>query len=806
MNVLKKILLLTLTLLTTTNIFATDTAPKKKNITGTVIDKRDGKPVEFATVAIYTVADHSLINGGITDEKGVFAINNIAQGNYQIEIAYIGYTTTIQTITVDATDLNLGKINLAVDEKMLATVDVVADKSAVDYRIDKKVVNVSQQLNALSGMAVDVLENVPSIKVDIDGNVSMRGSSSFTVLIDGRPTPLDANDVLRTIPASSIENIEIITNPSAKYEPDGATGILNIITKKNALVGLSGVLNVSAGIPKWFGSNFTLDYRSGKWHVFGGAHVRAHENESQFDRERWVGIDTINYTISTGKSIRSGKGYGFNGGFDYQIGEKTNLGVNFRLGFHDNDNASEMAYKRYFSYGTDTNFYDSYSNSSHGGNYRSIGMFLHKDFEEDEHELDIQVNYNGRDNSDESENYQYKTDGSIDYGQVTEQSGPGGGLRFQIDYTRPLGGPSKLSAGAQGRFQPSTDEYSVSRYDTASKELIHQDKYSYKTDYLRQIYSIYAMFSSEWGNFGYQGGLRGEYTYQDLKLSGENGSFHLAKPALFPTLHVSYQLPADQQVMLSYTRRINRARPFQMQPYVIWTDAYSVRQGNPDISPEAVNSIDFGYQKKFGSNFVALDVYYRITQDKIENVQRFYEGHSDVIMHTIANVGTDYATGAELTLNYEPIKWYQLNLSGDLYDYRKEGKYNGEDFSQRSFNWNVRMNNIVKIGNYTRMQIDLNYRSKSVTTQGYEKAFFTVNAGVKCEMFDRKLSTTLQARNVFGTIKREGVSEGTGFYNRNKFKPQWPNISLMVSYRLNNYKDRSNGGGDENGSDMGGYE
>lgn len=771
-----------------------------KTVKGIVVDGKSGEPIEFATVALYKAADHALFSGGITDIKGAFTIKNVPAGSYTFEIAYVGYASIAQPVEVADDDVNIGRIKLQPDVKQLATVDVVYDRAAVDYRIDKRVVNVGQQLNALSGTAIDVLENVPSIKVDIDGNVSLRGSSSFTVLIDGRPTPLDATDALRQIPASSIENIEIITNPSAKYEPDGASGVLNIITKKNSLNGFSGIFNAVAGIPTRLSGDFLLDYRSGKWHVFGGANGRINESRNKSERTRWVDSDSLrNWTISDGKSHRRNNGWGLNGGADYEIFENAVLGFNFRYGRHTNDNDNRMDYLTYSDINgisqNDSSTYVSNGNSGSGGGFHSIGLYYSQQFDGNtEHSLDIQFNMNGRDNDSDSENSMEDTEGNITYGQKNVQSGPGNGYRFKIDYARPLGGPSKLSIGAQGRLMPSDDKYEVEMYNTESKSYERKDDYSYETKYLRQTYSLYAMFASEWGNFGYQGGLRGEYTYQNLELSGDNGTYHFSDLALFPTAHMSYELPADQQVMLSYTRRINRARPWQLQPYVTWQDAYNVRRGNPELEPEYVNSIDFGYQKKFGDNFVAVDAYYRLTQNKIERIQTIYPGYSDVIMNTTRNVGEDYAMGAEITLNYSPLKWYQLNLMGDIYNYRKEGVYDGVDFSQHSFNWNMRMNNVFKMGNNTRMQFDLNYRSRSVTSQGYEKAFFAASFAVKQELLDRKLTVTMQARNIFKTIKRERVTEGPGFYTANTFRPQWPNLSIMISYKMNNYSTRDEDG------------
>ncbi len=801
----KSVCLLVLMLSAFTSVQGEVVLARGLNVVGKVVDEKSAEPIEFATIALYNVSDNSLSGGGITSESGEFSIKNVGVGKYRLEVAFIGYVSTSVEITVSNADVNVGKIKLKQDVKQIATVDVVADRASVDYKIDKKVVNVGQQLNALSGTAVDVLENVPSMKVDIDGNVSMRGSSSFTVLIDGRPTPLDASDALRQIPASSIENIEIITNPSAKYEPDGASGVLNIITKKNSLNGFSGIFNVNAGIPKRMGGDFILDYRTRGWHFFAGANGRINENESESDRTRWVETNGVrSYTLASGKSHRKNNGWGLNGGADYQLTENVVFGFNFRYGNHTNANDNSMDYLLYDLGGTDTTTYVSNGNSSNGGHFKSLSVFYSQVFGNKEHTLDIQLNLNGRDNDQESENNMVDTNGDIYYGQKNNQSGPGNGYRFKIDYVRPLSEFSKLSLGGQGRLSPSDDKYEVNSFDTSVMTYVRQDAYSYETKYLRQTYSLYAMFASSIGKFGYQCGVRGEYTYQNLELSGGNGTYKYSEPAFFPTFHMSYELPASQQMMLSYTRRINRARPWQLQPYVTWQDAYNVRRGNPDLEPEYVNSIDFGYQKKFADNFVAVDAYYRITQNKIERIQTIYEGYDDVIMNSTRNVGSDYAAGAELTLNYSPIKWYQLNLMGDVYDYRKEGVYDGVDFSQHSFNWNARMNNVVKIGNNTRVQIDFNYRSKSVTTQGYEKAFLTANVALKQELFNRNLTATFQARNVLNTIKRENVTEGPSFYTNNTFKPQWPQLSIVLSYKMNNYivREEEEGGNNNDGYGM----
>jgi len=299
----------------------TANSDKRGDIIGTIIDGNDNKPIEYATIAIFTQED-KLITGGISDNKGFFRLKNNPVGDYYLTVTFMGYKTSkISNIKIlaDTREIDLGNILLDPNVKELEGVNVVADQSAVQYKIDKKVVNVSQQLTAQSGTAVDVLENVPSVKVDIDGNVSLRGSSSFTVLIDGRPTVLDPSDALAQIPAGAIENIEIITNPSAKYEPNGAAGIINVVTKKNSIQGMSGVVNANVGRFNNYGGDFTLDTRKNKFHYyFGGDYnVRSRVGSIEYNRDVFYPDNNNYHVISNGDFDRSNERYSFKGGVDW---------------------------------------------------------------------------------------------------------------------------------------------------------------------------------------------------------------------------------------------------------------------------------------------------------------------------------------------------------------------------------------------------------------------------------------------------------------------------------------------------------
>jgi len=261
----------------------------KGKIVGTIVEKGTETPMEFANIAVYKETDSTLVTGSITNEKGLFEITDLDYGDYYLVANFIGFDEeNVVDIKLNRSNrvYNLGEINLAPSTVAIGEVNVVADKAAVEYKLDKKVVNVSQVISAIGGTAVDVLENTPSVQVDIEGNVSLRGSGNFTVLIDGRPSVLSGSDALRQIPSSAIENIEIITNPSAKYEPDGAAGIINLVMKKNSMNGLNGIVNASVGTGEKYRSDFMLNYRFEKLNLFFGADWRDEINNGETGSER----------------------------------------------------------------------------------------------------------------------------------------------------------------------------------------------------------------------------------------------------------------------------------------------------------------------------------------------------------------------------------------------------------------------------------------------------------------------------------------------------------------------------------------
>jgi outer membrane cobalamin receptor len=665
-------------------------------------------------------------------------------------------------------------------------VEVVEEKPALEFKIDKKVINVSKQYTALSGSAVDVLENVPSVTVDIEGNVRLRGSENFTVLIDGKPTILEPNEVLQQIPAGAIEDIEIITNPSAKYDPEGISGIINIITKKKQLSGLSGILNGNGGLNDKYGGDFLFNWRRERYNLSlgGDYNKRFHPGEYLMENQTFQ-QDTTSFVNSSGESDFDRLMYGMKGIVDLYLSAADMLSIGFRYG----DRAMERISRTRFDEWSEPG--DSHYVSTSNGGWERSGYFYsgNLDFQHTfskQHELLGQLITNKRTGDEVSYNELVTMSDSIIYGQKAEEEGPGTHLRAKLDYSLPLREHDKFETGIQSRFSWSDDITRLYEYDSLSLQYEYRPQFSHETSYDQIIHSLYSIYSGELGAFGYQGGVRGEYTYRFIELVGEEQDFGIDRWDVFPTTHASYRFSEGNQVMASYTRRIDRPRGWYLEPFVTWSDAYNVRQGNPDLKAEYIDSYEMGYQRYVGRNSVSAEIYYRVTHNKVDRIRTVYQ--PNVIMHTIDNVGTDYALGTEAMVNLDLFKIWNINLIASVFDYRIEGEIAEESFSRESFNWSTRLNNTFRVGSGTRVQLSGTYYSPSVSSQGDREGFLMTDAAIKQNVFVRNLTATLQVRDIFGTGKHDYTSEGPDFYSHSEFTRESPVIMITLTYNFNNYK------------------
>lgn len=774
-------------------IFSVATAQfKGGTIKGTVKDIKTKQAIEYATIAIYK-ADHSLLTGGVTDEKGNFVISGLSGGVFYVVINFIGYgEKKIEKININRNNIvaQIGTILLSPQTQNIDEVLVESSKHQVEYKIDKKVVSVSKELNAASATAVEVLENIPSVRVDIEGNVSLRGSTGFTVLVDGKPTILDPNEVLQQTPASTIENIEIITNPSVKYAPDGTGGIINIITKKNRTLGVQGLVNVNAGNFGQYGGDFLLNYRVKRFNFFvGGAYGLNKMPMESYSERRTMLNDTIKKMISKGNAEPTRTRNDWRAGVSWDITEKDNFTLEGNFGIFSMGRNSKSDY---ISSIEKINFEKKEYNKNEffrKSNYYSLNAnYLHK-FEKKKHELQLMGSYAQRKANELSTNFLLLDSDKIIEGTRINEKGPSRRMEGKLDYSLPIG-EGIFEAGLQYKNRQSSSFVKNYTYNTTKQEFDLNADYDNDITYDDKTASIYSLYQGKYKKIGYQIGVRGEYTFRKIIPLKNDTTYKIDDWDFFPTLHFSYQINEKNQLMASYSRRIDRPRPWYLEPFVSKTDIFNVRSGNPALLPEYIDAMELGYIKQWKKAQFSIESYYRIKHNKIERVQSIYE--KDILLTTYKNVGTDYSLGIESMFSIPLFKWWNFSLSGNVFNYLLKSEKNSKPYQVESLTWSSRLSNIFSVHKNIKLQLDGSYRSPSVSSQGRTEANYMINASTRADFFERKLSATLQIRNIFGTSKYSSITEQEGFYNYRSMEPQSPAIRISLSYRINNFKNKRN--------------
>jgi outer membrane cobalamin receptor len=809
MRTIKTTLLITYLILTAsiTNGFAAhnhtgETSSRLHRLTGSVTDESSGDPMAYVTLSLLHKSDSSIVTGTVSGNDGSFVLETSKTGDFILHLSFMGFEDKHIPVTINSGDkeINLGEIHLKPAADVIDEVTVEANKYAMDYQIDKKVIHVSRQHASVSGTAVDALQYAPSVQVDIEGNVSLRGNSNFTVLIDGKPTVLSSTEALEQIPASSVKDIEIITNPSAKYDPEGTAGIINIITKKRSLEGLSGIANLNAGLDDKYGADLLLNYKTEHFSFFvsGDYNHRSYPGSMEQDNRFFAG-DTTFYLQSEGDRKRERERYSFRAGAEWFPDEHNTISLSGRYGSRQSLGSSETLFTEWNSIEENKYEYISDESGERGGNFYALQANYIYQFNS-EHQFDAEFMYYSREGDDISLNELLTTGGDIRSGQRSLEYGPSSGLRYRLNYKQPFSDAFNIEAGLQGRFRDAREDNEVYNYDTVAETYNLQEQFSHNVDYLRNIHAGYGLVSGELNSdFGYKLGLRSEYTFRDIRLLDTGDKFTIDRWDFFPTTHFSYQLNETNQFMASYSRRIDRPRGWFLEPFITWEDAYNVRRGNPDLQPEYINSFEVAYQKEFGKHAVSAELFYRTTQNNIERIRRVYR--EDIIMQTFENVGKDFSLGIEVMANAELFEWWEGDLTASFYDYRVKGELDDVSFDKHSLTWNIRWDNSFQIWENTVVQLNPAYHGPEVEPQERETAYWDVDGAIRQSFLNKRLKVTLQVRDIFGTAKYESITEAPDFYNYRLYTHKTPIVILNLSYSINNYQNRK--GKRSGGSDMG---
>ena len=768
---------------------------QKGQLSGRVVDEVSNQPMSYVTVSVHNLKDSILINGGITDNNGNFKLDDISLGsNYLFKCSFIGYNSIYQNLDfINNKTINLGKIILSSGNEVLNDVEIRADKPAITYEIDKKIVNVEQMNNVVSQTAVEVLANIPSVSVDMDGNVALRGSQGFTLLIDGRPTVMPPSDALQLIQAANIKDIEIITNPSAKYDAEGTSGIINVILKKSKLEGVSTLININGsnaanGYDFWnYGGDFLTSINKGKVKFnIGGQFVDKNRfRDIQQKRQTTLGDDIFKIE-SDGLHRFFGKNYGGNAAMEYSPNESNflNIGVDVR----------QRQWNAAANY-----FFDEYSNNSLLYSYEnrertlrdffafssSLG-FQHLFNADKYHYLSLTSTYNLYDGKEDAQTEFFSLENNFQGGNRNTEVGPSNSTRVSLDYQYPLSNNMKFQIGSRADFGLSRDDQDAFEYRFSEQDYVRLDSFSTDVTYVQNVYAGYGIINGKINQkLGYQFGIRAEYTDRIIELTDTNFNTAIERLDWFPSAHFSYQIDERNQFRASASRRINRPKSWHLEPFIAWEDPYTTRQGNPNLLPEYIQSYELGYIKDLENGSFSTELYFRNVNNIRARIQEVYD--TNVIVKRPVNAGVSNALGAEFSFNNKPTKWWVSDLGVNLFYYEITGEIPGSSLDQQTFTYRGRWSNSFVLPKDWKVQFISNYVADVVSVQGMDKGYVSFDLAVKKDFNDGKVATTLQIRNLIASERRETWVDTPTLYSYRMATPRWMVAALSVSIRLNNF-------------------
>ncbi len=760
-------------------------------IYGQVRDTITDKSVEYATIALYNNFDQAKIFGAVTDSKGDFVLKDIPVGMYKLEISFVGYKKKhIEDMLImpNKNIIYLGKIFLESDVTELEEVSVTGSKNEIEYKTDKTVVNIDQNIIAKGGTVIDALENVPSVKTDMEGNLTLRGSSNYTVLIDGKPTVLKGSDALQQYPSNTVEKVEIITSPSARYNPDGEVGIINVVTRKGFSDGLTGIVNGSCGLNNYYSGDIQFNYKKDKLSLAGGIDIMSNpiNGNGTMDKEIYYEETSFWQNSEMDMLLKRDK-RGENASLVYSFNNRNNLNANVNMGYHQFYVESNSDIIR----GADTiENLTSESVNDKEDRYLETSLGYQHLFNQAGHKLEGMISYSLLDNSYNDEVFESNTDQiallqPYYQRQQSSQEGNENKLQVKMDYSLPIKNKQMFEAGFQSRREVNDIDY----------DFISESTSGGVEDYgmisiNRSNFALYGLYSGKLSIFNYQAGLRTEYSQREIFQQIQDSTVQTTYIDFFPSAHLAYSQGNNNQIQLSYSRRLNRPDTKELNPSLQFIDSKSQRVGNPYLNPEYINSFELKYMKRILVSFVSVELFYRQTTDKISPVWEIED--DGVLLMTYENIDRDYSLGGELMSVAQISRKCRLMLNTSLYRYNIEGDASGMEVDNASNTWNIRLGTTLKIDKTnTRMQFNVLYNSDQAGAQGSRDSFFATMAGISQGLFNNKLTATLQVKDVLSTIKYNTFSESSLFSSSLHFEPETPLISFSLSYQFNNFKNHS---------------
>ncbi len=756
-------------------------AQRSASINGKIISAKTKEPVAAASISL---TGDSLVYKFVAAADGSFKASATA-GTYTIKIEAVNYETILIKNIQLVNDTVLATISLQQTIRQLNEVTVVAAKSDIELKADKKIFNVGKDILSKGGNANDILNNVPSVNVDVAGNISLRGNGNVRVLINGKPSMLTANNGLMQIPAASIEKVEVITNPSSAYEAQGSAGIINIILKKNSQQGFNASLQASAGTPANNSVNANMSYKTKKFNLFSNIGYRYAESfaENRMFRQNKTG--NLSVLRQLDKENGSAGNTTFYLGGDYYFNDKNTLTGSY---FH---NTRKNKYSVDYNY----NYFNSNdqpdSSISRSEKYREPQLFNElelnyvKTFKKPGKKWSLRLLYdfwNDDENQQITQQTKFPATGNA-LNLVSRDIESSDDIFIQSDYVAPLKNDAKLEMGVRADLRAIRSDYKA--YQDGSL----LDEYDNKLYYDENIYAAYIQYGSKIKKLGYLAGLRSELS--NIQISDRKNTINKTKNYInfFPTLHLQYSLQKSLELQLSYSRRINRPRFWQLNSFAGLSDTRFLTVGNPDLDPMYTDALELGILKKAGKLTINPSVYYQQSTGYFDYVlQQTADGN---FVRTPVNLGSEKRYGAELNTIYNPYKWWRLSLDFNYYGFTQEGQFKTTKFNVKDNTWFVTLRSGMKFPKVFSMDMSFNYRGANKNVQTLTKPQYRANTAISKDLLNDKMSVTFAVNNIFNSQETRQLTETADYLINGSYKRLRTQYTATVVYRFNRKKNQA---------------
>lgn len=782
--------------------FAQKKNASKVTITGKVIDKATKQPLEYATIIFQDTAKKRPVTGGITTSKGTFSIE-VVPDTYDIKIEFISFATQEIKGKPLLNDTFLGSFSLVEDLESLGQVEIIAEKTTVELKLDKKIYNVGKDLTVRGGTVSDVLDNVPSVSVDVEGNVALRGNENVRILINGKPSGLvglNSTDALRQLPADAIEKVEIITSPSARYDAEGTAGILNIILRRSKLQGLNGAITTNLNYPKGYGISGNINYRTGDFNFFttSGYNNREVPGQSNTFTEYFNGTSPNTFIEEDREFDRIRKGFNSNFGVEWYVNKTASVTASVVYRDSNNESNTTNTITQFDSNRNITNISSRFDPELEDDKTVQYSLNFDKNFGDSNHKLTVDFQY---EDSKEDENSLVLVDNVLSESVSTLEDQDR--ILLQADYTRPLSETAQFELGYRGNFNELNTDYTVAFL--TGNEFVVDTNLSNILNYREYVNAVYAQYGNKINKFSFLLGLRMEDTRITIDQTTSGTLDKKNYTGFFPTINLGYEIDEDQSITLGYNRRIRRPRSRFINPFPSRSSITSIFQGNPDIDPSYSNGIDLGYLNRFGKLTLNTSVYFQRATDVFNFISEdtgetaILNGETvPIIRRTPINLSRNDRYGFEFTLTYSPSRKWRINGNFNLFQSFTKGNFNGVNFDADNLSWFVRLNNKVTLPGKIDWQTRLFYRGPSEDAQNKRSGIFSTNLAFSKDLFKDKASIAFNVSDLFNTRKRRSESFTDTFISDGEFQWRQRSFNLSFTYRFNQKKKRSRDRGQNN--------